>query len=147
MKVKLNDKIVSYSGKLDNMIYYYNPLAKGVVARRRPTMPHQKMNDKYRLVAQRFKAINPSIAYRKDFAAYLDIIKENDDDVRMGCWHNLFVKMMWALATKYPDKVNLETLTREQIESKKLPCRCVRDAVQAGLLPAYEGYKKLTALI
>jgi hypothetical protein len=41
-----------------------------------------------------------------------------------------------------PVSVDLKTITREQIASQNLPCRTLRDAIEAGLLPMVEGYQR-----
>lgn len=40
--------------------------------------------------------------------------------------------------------INLVTLTREQIEIGDLPCRTVKQAVEAGFIPVVRDYEWLT---
>jgi hypothetical protein len=51
--------------------------------------------------------------------------------------------MMWAMQAKYPQQVNLKTITREQILEQQLPCRSVKAAVEDGLLAKIPGYQYL----
>ncbi len=146
-KVDFKDGLKGYSGKSsDGLVYYYHPGLKRYLARRIPSMPHQAMNDKYKKISANLKTLKPSAAYRSEMKAYLQLMKAEDETITLISWHNLFVKMMWEMQKKYP-KVNLETITREQIESEALPCRNVKTAVEAGLLPKYEGYNKLKAMM
>ena len=43
--------------------------------------------------------------------------------------------------------IELEAITREQIEANNLPCRSVKRAVEAGLLPRVGGYEMLDRLM
>ena len=61
--------------------------------------------------------------------------------MRGNLW-GLFLKLMWAMAKMRG--LDLEFLTRETIESENLPCRSVKDAVEAGLLPMVKGYEWMT---
>jgi hypothetical protein len=144
MKVKMKKGVVQYSGKAEGLIFYYHPGMNTLLARRKPKMPHQPINDRYRKISLALKAINPSPEYRQNFKEYLAELKKHDDEIAMVSWHNLFVKMMWNLAAKHP-AVKLETLTRAQIVSENLPCRTLKTAVEADLLPMVGGYKKFTA--
>jgi hypothetical protein len=54
---------------------------------------------------------------------------------------------MWALQKKMPEDVNLQTIDREQVEMNNLPCICVRDAIEAGLLPKVKGYERLDSMM
>jgi hypothetical protein len=51
--------------------------------------------------------------------------------------------MLWAMQAKYPDLVNLSTITKDEIIAQDLPCRSVKRAVEAGLLPKIPGYEYL----
>jgi hypothetical protein len=51
--------------------------------------------------------------------------------------------MLWAMQARYPEQVNLKTITREQIVEQNLPCRSVKTAVEDNLLPQIPGYQYL----
>ena len=144
MKVKMKKNIVQYSGKADGLVFYYHPGINTMLARKKPKMPHQPINDRYKKISKALKAINPAPEYRQNFKEYLVELKKGDADLTMITWHNLFVKMMWNLAAKFP-AIKLETITRTQIISGNLPCRNLKAAVEAGIIPMVGGYKKFTA--
>jgi len=47
----------------------------------------------------------------------------------------------------YTDKRSGQTITREQIFSQNLPCKTLKDAIDAGLLPRVNGYERWQAEI
>jgi len=146
MKVKLKNPLKKYSGKAEGLIYYYHSGMNSTLARKIPVMPHQPINDHYRKISKALKAINPSPEYRQNFKEYLALLKADDDEITMISWHNLYVQMMWKLKAKFP-ALNLEKITRQQIISENLPCRTLKTAVEAKLLPMVGGYKQFTAEI
>jgi len=143
MKATVKTGIAGFSGKLDGAVYYYHPGLKRTLMRRAPKMPVQAQNNDYRDISRQIKAINPSAAYRQDFRIYLNGLKERDESVRLPSWYSLYIKMMWAMQAKYPQQVNLKSITREQILEQQLPCRTVKAAVEDGLLPEIPGYQYL----
>lgn len=140
MKATVKDSIRGFSGKLDGAIYYYHPRIKRTLMRRAPKMPIQPQNNDYRDISRQIKALNPSEAYRNDFRMYLNTLMERDDSVRLPSWYSLYIKMLWAMQAKHPELVNLKTISREQIFAQDLPCRCVKAAVEDGLLAQIPGY-------
>ncbi|NLM90621.1 MAG: hypothetical protein GX179_05475, partial [Candidatus Cloacimonetes bacterium] len=44
-------------------------------------------------------------------------------------------------------EIDLKTLTRQQIFADNLPCKSIKSAVEAGILPPVNGYERMTALI
>ena len=147
MKVYFKRGIGGYSGKVDEAVFYYHPRLKLTLMRRFPKMPHQEMNDKYGAIAKKRKKIKPSANYKENFKTYTALLRDADSSVLVASWYNLYVKMMWALQRKYPETVNLETLTREQIYEQNLPCKTVKMAVEDRLLPVVTGYETLMAEI
>jgi len=143
MKVTVKEGIKGFSGKLDGAIYYYHPRLKRTLMRRAPQMPIQEKNLEYAAIAKQIKAINPSEAYRSDFKNYLNLLRDRDDSVRVPSWYCLFVKMLWAMQAKYPEQVNLKTITKTQILEQQLPCLSVKTAVEDGLLTKVPGYQYL----
>ena len=111
--------------------------------RRAPQMPIQEKNLEYAAIAKQIKDINPSEGYRNDFRNYLNLLRDRDDSVRVPSWYSLFVKMMWAMQAKYPEQVNLKTITKAQILEQQLPCLSVKTAVEDGLLTKVPGYQYL----
>lgn len=135
MKVVLKQRIKGMSGQLDGLIYYYHPRLKRTLARKCPTMPEQPQNVEYGNISRQIKALEPSAAYRNDFRIYLSYLRDSDESVTYPSWYSLYIKMLWAMQAKYPETVDLKTITREQVESANLPCRTVQAAAQDGLIP------------
>ena len=143
MKAVVRQGIKGFSGKLDGAIYYYHPGIKRTLMRKAPKMPVQAQNHEYRMISQQIKAIEPSEAYRHDFRMYLNTLRDRDESLRLPSWYSLYIKMLWAMQAKYPQQVNLKTITKAQILEQQLPCRSVKCAVEAGLLPEVPGYQYL----
>jgi hypothetical protein len=59
----------------------------------------------------------------------------------MPCWNNLYIKMLFALQ-KTDSRVNLLTLNRAQIYAQDLPCKSIKAAIEAGLLPEVANYRR-----
>ncbi|MDD2229956.1 MAG: hypothetical protein PHY48_11145 [Candidatus Cloacimonetes bacterium] len=147
MKVTLKAGLKGYSGKMDDVIYYYHPRLGRTLMRRKPkNVKPTPMNDTYRSVSKNLKALEISEAYKADFSTYLSKLRDEQEHIHYVSWYNLFIKMMWAMQAANPE-VNLATLSRAQIEQENLPCKSVKDAVEAGLLQQVKGDKSLTALI
>lgn len=145
MKVTLNTGLKGYSGKLEDMIFYYHPRLERTLMRRKPE--HVKptpMNDTYRSVSRNLKALGVSDAYKSDFGTYLSKLRDEQEHVHYVSWYNLFIKMMWAMQAAYP-AVDLASITRAQIDAENLPCITVSAAVEAGLLPRVKGSNSLIA--
>lgn len=145
MRAKMEYGIRGLSGSRDGTIFYYHPRLKATLMRRQPTMPHQEMNDTYRDVARNLKALQPSAPYKSNFAIYTSKRRDEDENLLIVSWYNLYIKMMWAMQAKYPSTVDLRTITREQITLQNLPCKTVKAAIEDGLLPPVNGYEILIA--
>lgn len=104
-------------------------------------MPIQPQNHDYRDISRQIKAIEPSEAYRSDFRNYLNVLRERDQEIRLPSWYSLYIKMLWAMQAKFPELVNLKSISKAQIIEQDLPCRSVKRAVEAGLLPRIPGYE------
>jgi hypothetical protein len=143
MKVKVQEGIKGFSGKLDGAIYYYHPRLKRTLMRRKPQMPALPQNAEYASISRNIKALGPSEAYRYDFKTYLSMLRDKDETITSPSWYSLFVKMLWAMQRKYPQIVNLATLTRQDIVTHNLPCRSVKAAIADGLLPQVSNWELL----
>jgi hypothetical protein len=143
MKATVKEGIKGFSGKLDGAIYYYHPHLKRTLMRKAPEMPVQPQNIEYGNISRQIKAINPSEGFRNDFKVYLFSLRDHDESARYPSWYSLYIKMLWAMQAKNPENVDLKTITREQIYASDLPCKSVKAAVEAGLLPSLPGYQYL----
>ena len=148
MIVTFKHLIGGYTGRADDLVIYYHRTLNRYIVRR---MPHRKINQTnldFAQVSKNLKKIMPSRAYRDDLRVYRDQysrLKENECTPVLT-WNNIYMKMMHAMVKADPS-LDLKTITREQIESEELPCRSVKDAVEAGLLPAVLNYQRLDSLI
>ena len=141
MKVKLEFGFRAFSGTRDDTTYYYSRRMRTSIARQKPNMPHQAINDTYRIIAQNISEIMPSEFYKSDFRCYTSNLRDTQEDSHIVSWYGLYTKMLWAMQKKYPDTVNLQTLTRAQIYEQNLPCKTVKAAIEDGLLPMVNGYR------
>ena len=131
----------------EKYIQYYHPNLHCTIIRRKSQMPHQPQNDLYKQISLNLKALNPSPAYKSDFQIYTTLLRQKDENLRIPSWYPLFVKLMWNMQAKYPEQVDLKTITKEEIISKNLPCRSVKAAIEDGLLTPIESWEFLDHII
>ena len=151
MKVYFKNMLQAYRGTCDGLVYYYNPRLQRILVR-----PHVKprpsaQTRRFAAIARNLKALAPSEAFKTDLAVYTDIYNRRLGSRRrpekiLSNWYNAFMVMMYALpqAETY---IDLEAITRAQIEANDLPCRSVKRAVEAGLLEPVPGYELLDKLM
>lgn len=147
MKVSLKFNQSAYSGELGDLIYYWDPKLKKMLARRKPKA--QKItehNHRMGAISRNLSNLITNPEFKSDLRVYLDLLMENDLADGANRWFMLYTRMMWKLNGKYPE-LDIETLSREQIYVHNLSCRSVRTAVEDGLLPLVEGYQRLDELI
>ncbi|MDP2172685.1 MAG: hypothetical protein Q8M98_05605 [Candidatus Cloacimonadaceae bacterium] len=143
MKVTIKAGIMGLAGEIDGAIYYYHPRLKRTLMRSKPKMPKQAINDKYRKISKALKAINPSELFKADFKIYISVRRDTDDSFSAPGWYCIWVKMMWAMQRKYPDLVDLQTLTRNQIYDNNLPCISIKNAIADGLMDPIRNWELL----
>jgi len=136
--------IQGYSGKCDGLVYYYNEKLRRTVCRKLVKQPLTPQNDVIRSVSQNLSSLNVSDDYKRDLQHYTFRYtqKRGKDKYPITSWYSIFTMLMWAMAKEMD--INLVTLTREQIENDSLPCRTVKQAVEAGLIPRVLDYEILT---
>lgn len=146
MKAQFDYGFKGMSGKRDESIFYYHPGCKVCLVRALPKFEPNERTEMLKNVMANLKNLNPSLGYKQDFKDYL--IRYNDLKENRGnqaiTWSNLFVKMLYKMAKDNPE-IDLLTLSREQIETQNLPCKTVKAAIEAGLLPVVTGYERLDA--
>ncbi|MEN6445989.1 MAG: hypothetical protein ABFC98_08105 [Candidatus Cloacimonas sp.] len=139
MKVKYRNLLKSYQGKNDGMVYYYNPHLKKSICRRYIYPKISQNNVHFAQINRNLKELNPSEGYRSDLKMYVNITKAEKKERGNICWNNIYRKIMFALAK---DKgIDLATLTRTDIYSQNLPCKTVKESIEAGYLPPVVGYQ------
>lgn len=143
MKVHYKKNLSGYSGTSDEAVYYYHPRLKVSLMRAYFVPKHNPSAKKTKAVMANLKRIQPSLEYKQDFRDYLlayNVLKEYQHKP-MLCWNNLYIQMLYALQ-RNDDRVNLTTLSREQIYAQDLPCKSLCAAIEAGLLPEVEAYQR-----
>jgi len=64
----------------------------------------------------------------------------------MSTWPNVYMKIMRSLKAEYP-QIDFDTLSREKVIERELPCRTLAAAVEAGYLEKVRGYEELDNII
>ena len=146
MKATFKHLIQGYTGKADQLCFYYNRYLNRVIIRRIPKVKLTQQHTDFALVSKQLKRLNLSQGYKDDFRVYTDLyIRLRANQLNPGCsWYGLFIKLMYAMQKALPEQVDLKTITRAQIESENLPCISVKAAIEAGLLSVVRNYEKLT---
>jgi len=139
MKVKYRKLLRSYQGKNDGMVYYYNSQLKKSLCRRYVYPKISQNNVHFAQINYNLKELNPSEGYRTDLKIYASIIKANKRKSGHICWNNIYRKLMFAMAKA--ENLDLATLTREDIYSQNLPCKTVKESIEAGYLTPITGYQ------
>jgi hypothetical protein len=145
MKVLFKNLINGYTGMADDLVFYYHRKLNKVIVRRKPKTKINWTNIEFAAVAHNLKRIHPSQGYKDDFSVYCDQysrLKENEFRP-VPCWFNLYMILMYKMAKADPEHIDLKTITRDQIETNNLPCRSVKQAIEAGLLPPVRSYENL----
>ena len=144
MKVHFKYGLKGYSGNVDEAIYYYNPKSKLTLMRPYvyPKLNHN--NERTTNIMANLKLINPSLGYRQNLRDYIMFYNESKDfgHKPLVGWNTAWLKLMFALQKAMPETVDLKTITREQIIDDDLPCKTVKAAIEAGLLPIMPDYER-----
>jgi hypothetical protein len=133
-----------FTGKLDGLIYYCRRSNGKLYVRRKWKFENHPGQAQFASAQRAIFALQPSEVYKRDLKDYLlryNLLPENEGK-QAQYWGNLYVKLMFALQKTYPETVDLANITREQIVSQNLPCRSIKAAVEAGLLPVVKGYER-----
>jgi hypothetical protein len=148
MKVLFRNLIGGYTGKADNMILYYDRRLNKVIIRQAPEVKLTDKHEAFGNVSKNLRKINPSNGYKDDFKTYTDLYSRLRANYNhpVSNWYNLYLKMMYGM-TKANPLIDLKTISREQIETENLPCRTVKQAIEAGLLPPVRNYHNLISEI
>jgi len=144
MKVYFKYGLQGYSGYLDDAVFYYNPKIKLTLMRPYvyPELNHN--NERTTSIMANLKLINPSEGYKQNLRDYIMYYNDSKEygHKPLSAWNTAWLKMLFAMQEAMPDVVNLQTLSREQIYDMNLPCKTVKAAIEAGLLPIEEDYAR-----
>jgi hypothetical protein len=143
MKVTTQFGISGLHGNKDGLIYYMLPNCTTLLARSMPTrFAEAQQHDDYRKIAGNVSRLNPSVAYKNDFKVYTALYKELPNiNKGVSGWYNLYIKMLWAM--QKDGLADLKVLTKDEIYQNNLPCKSVRNAVEAGYLPVVTNFENL----
>ncbi len=145
MKVTFKNLIGGYTGCVDGIIFYWDPRLQRMLARAKPRVRIKAHHVNFGNTSRALMALNPAPAFRNDLRSYAERSYSLPEfkGVR-PIWNNLYLKIMYGLRRLYPD-LDLQSLSRNDINTFDLPCRSVQRAVEAGLLPPVRDWQKLTA--
>jgi len=146
LKVRFKNNILSYTGKCDDLVYYYNSkFGKTVCRPYTPSKPGPQ-HTRFTLVAKNIKALNFSPEYINDLKVYTELWNSRSPtrDTPYANYRNCLIVMLNKMVKMYP-QYDLATITRDDIEMNLLPCLSVYQACEAGLLKKLNGYELLTA--
>jgi hypothetical protein len=144
MKVKFKNMLQGYIGKADDMIFYTNKRTGKFYARRSFTFKKHPAHSGFRTAQKQIYTISPSEEYKYNLLDYCQSYNElpQNGEKPLHSWCHVYNKLMWAMAKALPETVDLKTITRAQITSQNLPCRTLKAAIEADLLPLVEGYQR-----
>ena len=149
MKATRANLLGEFTGKLNDLIYYRLRPGGKIYVRKQFKFKDHPAQPGFASAQKAIYALNPSAGYKRDLQDYLALynnLAQNKDNP-LQSWTNLYNKLMNAMQRALPGQVELKNITREQIFAQNLPCRTVKDAVDAGLLPSVRDYEQFRELI
>ncbi|HNX00200.1 MAG TPA: hypothetical protein PLE74_07150 [Candidatus Cloacimonadota bacterium] len=151
MKPKFNHSHKGFSGKVDGLLYkMYNEDQLCYASKFIKPSPNSQtalMRAIGSNLGNIFSAAQAS--YIADMKAYSKKYKHLIDQEKQiaPSAQALFVKMLWAWRKTDPVQNDLSVLTLEDIIDKNIPCKSVKEAIDAHYLPKVTGYQAFTHLI
>ena len=147
MKVKYKYNLSGYGGKLDGLIYYTDKRSGKTFARRTFELKNHPAHTPFRNAQRQIYALKPAEAYKLQLLDYCMSYNRLPvaETKQLYSWCHVYNKMMWAMQRNLPETVSLATITREQIYEQNLPCKTLKAAIDAGLLPKVNGYERWQA--
>ncbi|HOH46882.1 MAG TPA: hypothetical protein PLX59_03515 [Candidatus Cloacimonadota bacterium] len=145
MRARFKAGVSAYSGTLDGVVFCHLRRENIVFVRRYVYPTITENNHKLGSTTANLHSIQPSDGYKEDMRNYqwrYNTLRENEGKT-IRSWVNMYLKLMREMA-KRDSSIDLQTLTREEIYQRDLPCITVKRAVEAGLLPVVFDYAHLT---
>lgn len=144
MKATRANLLGEFTGKLDGLIYYKSRINGKLYVRRQWKFKAHPCHSGFAACQKNIFALHPSAGFIQDIKDYVFAYNSKSENAgsELRTWTNLYVRLMFALQKANPITVNLATLSRDQIIGQNLPCRTVKTAVEAGLLPLVKGYNR-----
>jgi len=146
MKATRANLLGEFTGKLDGLIYYRSRRTGKLYVRKQWTFTDHPRHAQYTAIQKNIFALQPSQGYIRDIKDYLlqyNLLPEGAIKP-LYSWNNAYVKLMFAMQKAMPETVDLASISREQIVTQNLPCRSIKAAIEAGLLPEVRGYERFT---
>ena len=130
---------------MDDVVVYYNSKLNKYIARKKVKpkfTPDHSLTQEMHAFRRR---ISVSDDYIEDCREYIRLFNQRfrRQGRAMSTWPNVYMKNMRALKSQYPE-LDFETLTREEVIERNLPCKTVAAAVEAGYLEKVPGCEKLS---
>lgn len=135
-----------FTGRLDKLIYYRRACGGKIYVRKQFKLQNHPSHVGFANAQRAIYALQPSAGYIQNLKDYLPLYNQLPQNAAKRCetWNNLYNKLMFALQKKMPEQVLLANITRAQINAQDLPCKTLKDAVEADLLPVVKGYARFT---
>jgi hypothetical protein len=145
MKTRFKHNIEGLTGKLDGLVYYYHPVLNEILARKFNPSANNPSAERLAAIMANLKLLSPSNCYKQDIRDYLVLYNRLiiNRDKKVCNWSNLHLKMLYTMVRINPE-INLAELTRQQIYEQDLPCKNIKAAIEAGLLPWVKDYTMFT---
>jgi len=149
MKATRANLLGEFTGKLDGLIYYRSRKNGKLYVRRQWEAKPNAGNACFGAASSAIYALHPSEGYKRDIKNYLLLYNNSKEgqNAPLWTWTNTYSRLMFAMQKALPETVDLANITREQIFSQNLPCRSIKAAIEANLLPGVRDYERFTAEI
>ncbi len=147
MKANRANLLGEFTGKLDDLIYYRRRPGGKIYVRKQFKFKDHPGQPAFASAQKAIYALNPSDAYKRDLKDYLILYNKlpANSEANSQSWTNIYNKLMFTMQKKL--QLQLKDITRAQITQQNLPCRTVKAAVEAGLLPEVKEYERFTSPI
>jgi hypothetical protein len=144
MKATLKVMLPGFTGNMDDVVIYYNSKLNKYIARRKVQPSFTPDNSIIKDIHAFRRRIRVREAYLDDCREYIRLFNQKfrKQGRAMSTWPNVYMKVMRALKSQYPE-INFNSLTREEVIERQLPCKTIADAVNAGYLEKVPGFEKL----
>lgn len=136
--------INSYSGRQEGVVFCHYRRENIVLVRKYQYPTLTENNHKLGSITANLHSIQPSDGYKQDMKNYqwrYNTLRENEGKT-IRSWVNMYLKLMREMARR-DASIDLQTITRDEIYARDLPCISVKRAVEAGLLPVVYDYTHL----
>ncbi|MCB5248021.1 MAG: hypothetical protein LHW57_08360 [Candidatus Cloacimonetes bacterium] len=144
MKATRANLLGEFTGKLDDLIYYRRKPGGKIYVRRQFKFKNHPGQPGFASAQKAIYALAPSETYKRDLKDYLILYNQlpGNADNNAQSWTNIYNKLMFAMQKNL--QVPLKNISRAQIAQQNLPCRTLKEAIEAGLLPEVRDYERFT---